>query len=144
MDALIGNAFKTKTGMITLQELLDNCSVLGVYFSAHWCPPCKAFTPVLAEFYNQANANGKKIEIIFGTCDKSESEFESYYNDMPWAAIPHGDAHISGMMQKFGITGIPHLMIMKKDGTVIVENARNEVQSQGPGIVTTWEQKASS
>ena len=32
---------------------------------------------------------------------------------------------------------------MKKDGTVIVENARNEVQSQGPGIVTTWEQKAS-
>ena len=66
MDALIGNSFKTKTGMITLQELLDNCEVIALYFSAHWCPPCKAFTPVLAEFYNQANANGKKIEIIFG------------------------------------------------------------------------------
>jgi thiol-disulfide isomerase/thioredoxin len=23
---------------------------IGIYFSAHWCPPCRGFTPKLVEF----------------------------------------------------------------------------------------------
>ena len=26
---------------------------LMLYFSAHWCPPCKAFTPELVKVYNK-------------------------------------------------------------------------------------------
>jgi thiol-disulfide isomerase/thioredoxin len=26
--------------------------VIGLYFSAHWCPPCRGFTPHLAETYD--------------------------------------------------------------------------------------------
>ena len=35
---------------------------LGLYFSAHWCPPCKAFTPKLVETYNKVKAAGKQLE----------------------------------------------------------------------------------
>ena len=35
------------------------------YFSAHWCPPCRNFTPTLIEFYNTLKNDGKNIELVF-------------------------------------------------------------------------------
>ncbi len=32
-----------------------NNDIIGIYFSAHWCPPCRGFTPILAKFYKFAN-----------------------------------------------------------------------------------------
>ena len=33
--------------------------LVGVYFSAHWCPPCRGFTPVLANHYKTWNKANK-------------------------------------------------------------------------------------
>ena len=46
---------------------------------------------------------------------------------MPWVAFPHGDQHVDQMMGKYGVNGIPRLMIFKKDGTCINENAYSDV-----------------
>ena len=62
---------------------------------------------------------------------------------MPWVAIPHGGNKVQGLMQKYGIQGIPNLVVLAKDGTVIVDNARNDVTSQGPGVIEQWEEKSS-
>ena len=32
---------------------LKDFDFIGLYFSAHWCPPCRGFTPVLADTYNK-------------------------------------------------------------------------------------------
>ena len=35
---------------------LAGTKVVGLYFSAHWCPPCRGFTPKLAEAYKAITA----------------------------------------------------------------------------------------
>ena len=37
--------------------------VYGIYFSAHWCPPCRQFTPRLAQTYNALRAAGREFEV---------------------------------------------------------------------------------
>ena len=32
-------------------EALAGKEFICIYFSAHWCPPCRGFTPVLKDFY---------------------------------------------------------------------------------------------
>ena len=39
---------------------------LALYFSAHWCPPCRGFTPQLAEWYMQELKKGVWESPLFG------------------------------------------------------------------------------
>ena len=112
---------------------------IGIYFSAHWCPPCRGFTPVLAEFYNSCSKDD--IEIVFVSSDQDEAKWKEYFATMPWKSIPFGDARKGTLGQKHSVSGIPCLVIIKPDGTVISANARNDVQSKGPAAIAAWESK---
>ena len=52
----------SKNEPVALQTLAGK--VLGVYFSASWCPPCKQYTPQLANFYTSLKNNGHPFEVI--------------------------------------------------------------------------------
>jgi hypothetical protein len=44
---------------------LNGHSVIGQYFSADWCLPCSAFTPVLEKLYTVQKAHGaKQLEVV--------------------------------------------------------------------------------
>jgi nucleoredoxin len=50
----LGEAVLTKKrGEIQTQEALAGKKLVALYFSAHWCPPCRGFTPALAQFYSR-------------------------------------------------------------------------------------------
>eukprot|EP01043_Picozoa_sp_COSAG02_P015535 COSAG02_NODE_664_length_18739_cov_11.071567_13_plen_141_part_00 len=57
--ATSGAALLRKNGSRVNAESLRG-KVVALYFSAHWCPPCRAFTPKLKEFYEQINAGESK------------------------------------------------------------------------------------
>jgi nucleoredoxin len=41
-----------------------------LYFSAHWCGPCKSFTPTFAKEYEKLKSDGKNVEVVFVSSDK--------------------------------------------------------------------------
>ena len=78
---------------VTVSSLGGEGKVLGIYFSAHWCPPCRAFTPQLATWYNnfKKGPNGDKFEIVFVSSDRDDGSFQEYFKEMPWLALPYKD-----------------------------------------------------
>ena len=68
-----GNAVPTEDAFKS-----SNASLIGLYFSASWCPPCQRFTPILTEFYKAAKASNSGLEIVFISSDRSREEFDGY------------------------------------------------------------------
>ena len=53
MDSLTGQQLLGKDEKVVgADSVLADKKIIAFYFSAHWCPPCRLFTPVLAEFYS--------------------------------------------------------------------------------------------
>jgi len=115
---------------------------LGIYFSAHWCPPCRGFTPELVKTYEKLQAAGKPFEIIFASSDRDEGAFKEYFAEMPWLALPYGDRKAKEALSKrFGVSGIPSFHIIEHDGTVINNNGRGAVGGDPEGAEFPWHPK---
>jgi nucleoredoxin len=74
---------------ISVADAFADKDAIAIYFSAHWCPPCRGFTPKLAEQHKALKDAGKKFEIIFASSDKNQEAFDEYYAEMPWLALPY-------------------------------------------------------
>ena len=136
---LLGNELQGKDGLTKTANALADADAVGIYFSAHWCPPCRGFTPKLAEAYKQMRANGKKFEVVFASSDEDEKSFEEYYNEMPWLALPYSDRDgKERLSKKFKVQGIPTLVIVDKEGTTITTDGRSEVMSDMQGERFPW------
>lgn len=73
-------------------EAVGKAKVVGMYFSAHWCGPCRRFTPMLIEAYKKINeANPGQLAVVFISADRDESSFKKYYETMPWHAVKFSD-----------------------------------------------------
>lgn len=138
MESLIGHTIHSQSGPFETRALKDLDIVL-LYFSAHWCPPCRTFTPKLKEFYNQVNSDSKKMEVIFISCDNTKEEYESYYSEMPWLSVPfEATTFRDALSQKYGVAGIPSLILIDKTGNMLKDNCRMDVTNKGPGVIEEW------
>jgi len=114
-----------------------------LYFSAHWCPPCRSFTPQLASFYVK-DFKSKGMEVIFVSSDKDENSFNGYLNDMPWYALPFADRERKNKLSaKFKVQGIPSLVILDPtNGELITANGRAAVMGDPTGKSLPWKPKS--
>ncbi|KAL5552876.1 hypothetical protein UlMin_040277 [Ulmus minor] len=114
---------------VPVSELVGKTILL--YFSAHWCPPCRAFTPRLSEIYNEIKAKGEAFEVIFISSDRDQSSFDEYFASMPWLALPFGDERKKFLNQKFKIRGIPAAVAIGPSGRTVNKEARHVITAHG-------------
>jgi len=133
MLQLLGDTLVTSSGTVPTAEALKGKAV-GLYFSAHWCPPCRGFTPKLAQMYKALKASGKQFEIVFVSSDRDKGAFSSYFKEQPWLALPFEDRKTkSALAEKYGVSGIPSLIILDSEAKVITKNGRAAVVEDPSG-----------
>jgi nucleoredoxin len=111
--------------------------VVGLYFSAEWCPPCKAFTPELVKLRDSAS---DKFEVVFVSSDRSPEAQQKYMKDykMNWLAVPHDSPLREQLQQKYDIQGIPSLVIVDDQGNLITKEGRSEMGDSGAEALVKW------
>ena len=127
-----GTKLISKEGEVDTIATLADVDAVGIYFSAHWCPPCRGFTPKLAEKYKALKDAGKKFEVIFASGDQDETQFKEYYDEMPWLALPFTEKTlIEKLNNYYDCQGIPYLVILDgKTGDLITKKGKAEVSDE--------------
>lgn len=122
---------------LSFQNHLAN-KVYAIYFSAHWCPPCRGFTPMLAEWYTK-DLKAKGLEVLFVSSDREESQFNEYYGEMPWIALDYADRKRKEQLSAlFGVQGIPTCVILDKDGSTITKDGKEAISGDPTGAEFPW------
>merc|ERR1719171_1007959 len=107
MEALFGSKLLSASGEVSTTEALSGKKAIALYFSAHWCPPCRGFTPQFAKWYED-DLKGKGLEVVFVSSDQDEASFKEYFGEMPWLALPFANKDVKKALdKKFKVQGIP-------------------------------------
>eukprot|EP01147_Barroeca_monosierra_P009775 gene9775-1975_t len=102
-----------------LSTVFQKNEVIGFYFSAHWCHPCRKLTPLLIKAYDDLRSRQQNIEIVFVSSDHSHDDFLQYFQSMPWLAVPDFPATSGLLCSLFRIWSIPTLVLLRSDGTIL-------------------------
>lgn len=108
-----------------------------VYFGAHWCRPCREFSPYLVETYSrmQAAAPGH-FELVFVSSDHSEEDQELYAREvgMPWPVLKFSDVGSVGAIERWEGPAIPDLIVLTRQGDLVFDSFHGSAYA-GPGSV---------
>jgi len=142
-EEIFGPTLNTAKGETPTSEVLAGKKAVALYFSAHWCPPCKQFTPKLVSWYT-SDLQGKDLEVIFISGDNTEEEFTEYYAEMPWAALPYADRdREQKLSKKFKVSGIPSVVILDgATGELITTDGRAAITNDPTGVEMPWRPKS--
>ncbi len=124
---------------VSLAAVSDK-DIVAIYFSAYWCPPCRAFTPELVRTANTLRETGKSFELVFISADESEKQMLAYMQayQMPWPAVPYGSRIANDLAHRFGIRGYPTLIVIDRAGNIVSVNGRGDVATKGAAAFSEW------
>lgn len=134
LSALLGSSFVDSAGAPA--SIPADTTHVALYHSAHWCPPCKRFTPELvARVGSMPSAPGARLVVIFVSSDSDEASFTGYLASMTgFMAIPFADKkRRNALGTACGVSGIPSLTLCSyPEVTILNPAARGVISNDFP------------
>lgn len=121
----------------------DDIDYYVLYFSAHWCPPCRKFTP---QFVRQYDMHKKyevpyrnRFEVIFVSNDRSEDKMDAYmkWAHMKWPALSWDSREDSPEITQYSCPGIPCVVVVDRNGRVLADSYEDG-EYLGPEAPMKW------
>ncbi|KXS15397.1 thioredoxin-like protein [Gonapodya prolifera JEL478] len=110
--------------------------VVGLYFSAQWCPPCRAFSPVLSEFLKN---HKEEFAVVYVSADNTKEQMMDNVRGKGYWVVPFEEALLrQSLSSTHKITGIPTLVVVDgKTGTAFSRSGRTALIKDK---VKAWEE----
>jgi nucleoredoxin len=125
-EAVKGDIVRVNNGSVVHSddESLAGKKLVALYFSGHWCPPCRKFTPELVEFYNRVAPQHPEFEILFVSVDHSDFAMQNYMREanMPWPAIDYSKIAGKESITRYVGKGVPCLVLVDASGKVLSDS----------------------
>jgi len=115
--------------------LLSGTKVYAIYYSAQWCPPCRAFTPGLIADYKKIKTAHPEFELIFVSSDRDEKSMTNYMVEtgMPFPALRFSKDRSNRLLARpEHESGIPNLVFVDGNGKDISASFTSSGDYQGP------------
>ena len=112
-------------------ELTKSPEFYILYYSASWCPPCRAAAPKMVEQFKASIADNPKVEFIHVSADSSEDDAEVWAakEGFPWLTVVPDDVKRSDLMAFKTKNSVPHYVMLDAAGN-LVANSSSEVFSK--------------
>jgi peroxiredoxin len=104
---------------ITLEQFRGK--VVLIDFWATWCPPCIAEIPTVKRAYDKYHKLGFEIISISLDHDREDCERFVKREKMNWHHVFDGGGRLAA---RYGVSAIPAMYLVGKDGNVVSDNAR--------------------
>jgi nucleoredoxin len=120
------------------RDQLNRARYIAFYHSAHWCPPCKAFTPELVAAYKEIKAKHPEFELFFVSHDHDEDSMKGYMVEfgMAWPALRFDQTLTARVARRpKNENGIPNLVFMDAHGKEISTSFTPDGEFRGPRAV---------
>ena len=106
--------------------------VVLVEFWATWCGPCCGEIPHLKTMFDKYHGRG--FEIVAISLDRDLNELVRFVKEreVPWPQLPAFDTEVDGqpLTEYYGVSSIPMLFLVGRDGKVLSNQARGKVLEQ--------------
>lgn len=100
----------------------------GLYYSASWCGPCRAFTPGFINAYRQLKQKYPQFEVVFISADRSANDMRDYMKEdrMPWTALKYDLRQQNPELLRYAGAGIPCLVLVDSAGRVLADSYQGD------------------
>ncbi len=97
---------------------------------ATWCAPCVKEMPEIVETYRKYHSAG--LEVIGISLDKDKAALETFIRrkSIPWPQYFQGTSPRNEFVDRFGITGIPQMWLLDRQGLIVSFNIREHVTAE--------------
>ena len=100
-----------------------------VYFGAHWCRPCREFSPHLVESYLRLKElAGDRFELVFVSSDHSYDDQVLYAREvgMPWPILKFSEVGSVRPIERWAGPAIPDLVVITREGDLLYDSFRGD------------------
>jgi thiol-disulfide isomerase/thioredoxin len=113
---------------------VKNAEKFILYYSASWCPPCRASAPTVVELYNSKIVNDSSLELVHMSADRNQQDLLKWATKekFPWPTVfPEKVASFKGTPLHMQVSGIPTYFLVSKDGKLLAEGKQNVYEALG-------------